>query len=237
MTGRSTLRLFVLRVMVVALLATLFGRLWFLQVYAADEYVRAAGENRVREVVETAPRGEVVDARGAPLVVNRTTLVVSVDRSVLLRQPDDGAAVLRRSARCSGGLPSCWPRRSARAAGACGSPAGAARRTSRCRWPASTPATRPAWPGCWPSRSARGLPRRPRAVRGRPGVPAGHAGGARARLPGSDQPRGGRHLAYDGVQPSALIGRAGVEATYDRALRGRGRRHPAARRPRRRGHR
>jgi penicillin-binding protein 2 len=93
---RSTVRLFVLRVLVVALLATLFGRLWFLQVYAADEYVRAAGENRVREVVETAPRGEVVDARGAPLVVNRTTLVVSVDRSVLLRQPDDGAAVLRR---------------------------------------------------------------------------------------------------------------------------------------------
>jgi len=64
MTERSTVRLFVLRVLVVALLATLFGRLWFLQVYAADEYVRAAGENRVREAVETAPRGEVVDARG-----------------------------------------------------------------------------------------------------------------------------------------------------------------------------
>jgi penicillin-binding protein 2 len=96
MTERSTVRLFVLRVLVVALLATLFGRLWFLQVYAADEYVRAAGENRVREVVETAPRGEVVDARGTPLVGNATTLVVSVDRAVLLRQPDDGAAVLAR---------------------------------------------------------------------------------------------------------------------------------------------
>ena len=96
MTERSTLRLFVLRVLVVALLATLFGRLLFLQVYAADTYTAAASQNRVREIVETAPRGEVVDARGTPLVSNRTTLVVSVRRSVLLRQPDDGAAVLGR---------------------------------------------------------------------------------------------------------------------------------------------
>ncbi|MCY7365631.1 MAG: penicillin-binding protein 2, partial [Frankiaceae bacterium] len=96
MSERSTLRLFVLRVLVVAILATLFGRLWFLQVYAGDGYVEQASANRVREVVEPAPRGEVFDARGAPLVRNRTAFVVSVSRSELLRQDDDGAAVLDR---------------------------------------------------------------------------------------------------------------------------------------------
>ena len=51
MTERSTLRLFVLRVLVVAILATLFGRLWFLQVYAGEDYVEQAAANRVGDVV------------------------------------------------------------------------------------------------------------------------------------------------------------------------------------------
>jgi penicillin-binding protein 2 len=98
MTDRSSLRLFVLRVFVVALLVTLFGRLWYLQVLGGEDYAQAASANRVRPVVEAAPRGEVLDARGRPLVRNRTALVVSVDRSTLLRQPDDGRAVLERLA-------------------------------------------------------------------------------------------------------------------------------------------
>ena len=88
MTERSTLRLFVLRVLVMTLLATLFGRLWFLQVQTGEDYDVAAVQNRVREVVEPAPRGEVYDARGVPLVRNRTALVVSVDRAALRTQPD-----------------------------------------------------------------------------------------------------------------------------------------------------
>ena len=62
MSRRADLRLFVLRVVVLAILATLFGRLWFLQVYAGEDYTAAASENRIREVVEPAPRGEVYDA-------------------------------------------------------------------------------------------------------------------------------------------------------------------------------
>ena len=96
MSQRSALRLFVLRVLVVAILATLFGRLWYLQVYAGDTYRKAATDNRIREVVQEAPRGEIYDASGTPLVRNRTALVVTVNRSLLLREPDDGAAVLER---------------------------------------------------------------------------------------------------------------------------------------------
>ena len=99
MSQRSALRLFVLRVLVLAIVATLFGRLWYLQVYAGDTYRKAASDNRIREVVQEAPRGEIYDASGTPLVRNRTALVVTVNRSLLLREPDDGKAVLERLAK------------------------------------------------------------------------------------------------------------------------------------------
>ena len=83
MSERSRLRLVVLRVLVLAILLTLFSRLWYLQVYTGATYKKAASDNRIREVVTTAPRGEILDAQGNPLVRNRTALVVSVNRSLL----------------------------------------------------------------------------------------------------------------------------------------------------------
>ncbi|MEP6697183.1 MAG: penicillin-binding protein 2 [Pseudonocardiales bacterium] len=96
MSDRSRLRLIVLRVLVVSLLATLGGRLWYLQVLAADDFTTAAADNRIREVVTTAPRGTILDAAGRPLVRNRTALVVSVSAAALSRQADAGDAVLQR---------------------------------------------------------------------------------------------------------------------------------------------
>jgi len=221
MTERSTLRLFVLRVLVIALLATLFGRLWFLQVYAAEEYAQAASENRVREVVQTAPRGDVVDARGVALVRNRTTLVVSVSRSALLRQPDDGAAVLGRLGQvlgrapdllakeitpCGGGVRQpCWrgsPYQPVPVATFdAGNPAGLAKVLA-------IEERREDFPGV----SAQFA-----AVRQYPqGTLAAHVLG----YLGPISPEEVERPEYHGVQPSALIGRAGVEATYDRSLRG-----------------
>jgi penicillin-binding protein 2 len=95
-SDRSTLRLVVVRILVVSLLATLGGRLWFLQVLAADGFTTAAADNQIREVVTPAPRGTILDATGHPLVRNRTALVVSVTTGALTRQADGGAAVLRR---------------------------------------------------------------------------------------------------------------------------------------------
>ncbi len=99
MSERSNLRLIVLQVLVLSLLVTLLGRLWYLQVIAGDTYSQAATANRVREVVTPAVRGLILDDRGRPLVQNRTTLVVTVDRTALGKQPDDGDAVLARLAK------------------------------------------------------------------------------------------------------------------------------------------
>ncbi|HKE49980.1 MAG TPA: penicillin-binding protein 2, partial [Actinomycetes bacterium] len=99
MSERTRRRLVVVQVLVLSLVVTLAGRLWQLQVGSGDRYARAATENLVREVVEPATRGLILDSEGRPLVANRSTLVVSVDRSVLDRQPDKGATVLARLAR------------------------------------------------------------------------------------------------------------------------------------------
>lgn len=99
MSERTRRRLVVVQVLILSLVVTLAGRLWQLQVGSGDRYARAATENLVREVVVPATRGLILDSAGRPLVANRSTLVVSVDRSVLDRQPDRGAAVLARLAR------------------------------------------------------------------------------------------------------------------------------------------
>jgi penicillin-binding protein 2 len=98
MSDRSRLRLVIVQMLVASLLVTLFGRLWYLQVAAGEQYQQAASDNRIREVVTPAVRGQILDDRGRPLVNNRTALVVTVDRAQLSRQKDRGDAVLRRLA-------------------------------------------------------------------------------------------------------------------------------------------
>ncbi|HVQ18167.1 MAG TPA: penicillin-binding protein 2, partial [Actinomycetes bacterium] len=102
MTDRSRMRLVVLQVLVLSLLVTLLGRLWYMQVVAGAEYAQAASDNRIREVVTPAVRGAILDDRGRPLVQNRTSLVVSVDRATLLDLPGDGKAVEERLAKLLG---------------------------------------------------------------------------------------------------------------------------------------
>lgn len=96
MTDRSRLRLVVLSVLVVSLVATLLGRLWYLQVLAAPTFIQEINASSVRDIVTEAPRGEVFDDMGRPLIDNKIALVVSVDRSALNQQPDGGKAVLER---------------------------------------------------------------------------------------------------------------------------------------------
>src|SRR5918994_1802471 len=90
------LRLAVLKILVLSLVLTLGARLYYLQVLDQDKLMQTANRQHTREVILVAPRGAVVDDRGRPLVTNRTSLVVSVNRSELLTEADEGAAVLRR---------------------------------------------------------------------------------------------------------------------------------------------
>jgi len=101
--SRSRLRLVVIQALVFSLFATLLVRLWYLQVVTGDEYTAQAASQSVREIVVQPQRGLIVDAQGRPLVTNRTSWVVSVDRGTLAKMPaEEQSAVLRRVARVTG---------------------------------------------------------------------------------------------------------------------------------------
>ncbi len=80
---RSRLRLVVVQALVFSLFATLFVRLYYLQVVSGEEYTARAAAQSVREIVVQPERGLIVDDQGRPLVANRTAWTVSVDRTVL----------------------------------------------------------------------------------------------------------------------------------------------------------
>ncbi|MFJ9627881.1 penicillin-binding protein 2 [Streptomyces sp. NPDC091280] len=97
-TPRVQIRLVVIQILVLSLLGTLGGRLWYLQIREGSAYQKEASGNHVQQVVEPAVRGSILDARGVPLADNETRLVVSASRTDLLKQADDGKAVLTKLA-------------------------------------------------------------------------------------------------------------------------------------------
>jgi penicillin-binding protein 2 len=101
-TKRVTLRLVVLQVVVLSLLATLGGRLWYLQIRNGEQYQQEAASNQIRQVTVPAVRGQILDANGAALAGNETKLVVSVSRTSLLDEQDGGKAVLDKLAQVLG---------------------------------------------------------------------------------------------------------------------------------------
>jgi penicillin-binding protein 2 len=68
---RSRLRLVVVRVLVFSLFATLFARLYYLQVVSGETYHARAASQSLREVVVAPHRGLIVDDQGRPRVANR----------------------------------------------------------------------------------------------------------------------------------------------------------------------
>ncbi len=91
------LRLSVLGVVVFALFASLFARLWYLQVMASDQFQVEAQANRIRTVPVEAPRGRILDRNGKVLVDNRISVQVTIDRAVLnaLKKPERAAVLTR----------------------------------------------------------------------------------------------------------------------------------------------
>ena len=97
---KGLLRLGVIQVLVLTLFLTLFARLWYLQVFSGDAYQAKAADQSVRDIVVQPARGLVVDDMGRPLVANRTSWVVTVDRTLLHRlQERTQERLLRRIAR------------------------------------------------------------------------------------------------------------------------------------------
>ena len=99
MNQRARLSLLVVQVLIFSLLIGLLGRLFYLQVAAGPKYRDAALSIQSRDVVTPATRGLIVDSSGVPLALNRVGIAVTVDRTVIDRQPDKGVAVLQSLAK------------------------------------------------------------------------------------------------------------------------------------------
>ena len=99
MNQRARLSLLVIQVLICSLLIGLLGRLFYLQVAAGPKYRDAALSIQSRDVVTPATRGLIVDSSGVPLALNRVGIAVTVDRTVIDRQPDKGVAVLQSLAK------------------------------------------------------------------------------------------------------------------------------------------
>ncbi len=92
-------RLMVVYVVVAALLISLGGRLWYLQVMTGVSYANAAAQDQTRTVIVPSVRGGILDDVGQPLINNKTSLVVSVNRALVAQQSDGGLAELHRLAK------------------------------------------------------------------------------------------------------------------------------------------
>jgi penicillin-binding protein 2 len=84
--GKTGARLKVLAFLCTIMFAALGTRLWFVQVLAHAELASKGRANSIREVAVPAPRGRILDRHGDVLARNRTSLIVTVDRQQL---PED----------------------------------------------------------------------------------------------------------------------------------------------------
>jgi len=223
---KARLRLFVIGVLVFSLFCTLFARLWYMQVMSGADYTQAATQNHTRQVLVPAPRGTIVDSKGRTLVGNRVSLVITVDRSILAKLPDkQQAVVLNRLAKVLGQKPKDLKARTM----LCGEPG------------ASKP------PACWNGTPYQPIPvakdvseqvaievmeRREdfpgvaaesQTLRAYPEpyhVNAAHILGYLSPIT-TEELEGLDKAGQDSVpHRSDLVGRAGVERTYDKLLRG-----------------
>lgn len=86
LTPQLALRLAILGAVALVVFAILFLRLWALQVLSGDQYLRAAQNNRIRTVRVDAPRGVIRDRNGNILVGNVEGTAVQLWPADLPRQ-------------------------------------------------------------------------------------------------------------------------------------------------------
>jgi penicillin-binding protein 2 len=77
------LRVAVIGGVAMVLFGVIFFRLWYLQVLTGEKYVQQATANRVRQLPIAAPRGEILDREGQPIVSSRTTNAVQIVPALL----------------------------------------------------------------------------------------------------------------------------------------------------------
>jgi penicillin-binding protein 2 len=225
MTERSNLRLIVLGILIFSLFATLVSRLFYLQVMEGDQYRAAAENNSVREVIEPAVRGLILDQAGRPLVSNRTSIVVTIDRQELNQQGEKGDVVIKRLAGILGKSPQSISERLL-PCGTQGAP-----KPPIC-WNGSTYQSVPVASDVDPQTALTIMEKRSEfagvtakltAVREYSGpfdVNAAHILGYLGPVTEEQITEQGQSDAYDRLRRTDTIGRSGLENYYDTQLRG-----------------
>jgi penicillin-binding protein 2 len=94
--NRMALRIAVVGGVGVALFAILFFRLWSLQIIEGSENLAEAKNNRTRSFKIIAPRGKILARNGEVLVDNRTSLALQVDTTKLPEEPAAETAELKK---------------------------------------------------------------------------------------------------------------------------------------------
>ncbi len=223
-TPQLAVRVAMLGGVALVLFALVFFRLWFLQVLSGDQYLAQAQNNRVRNVVVQAPRGEVVDRNGTVLVDNRTSTAIQVEPPRLPSDARRRAAVFTRLATLVGD--STAPR--------------------RCRVPGQ-PLRQVIPMECEVARQHYALPYSNVTIKGDvarpvfqyllenqekfPGVrvqpvylrryPYRDVAAQLFGTVGEVNPAELKYRHFRGVQQSTIVGQTGIEYSYDRYLRGR----------------
>ncbi len=85
-------RLLFLRIIVVAVLVVLLGRVFLLQQTQGSEFVELAADNQIATLTIDPPRGEIFDRNGEPLAINTPSFDVTITPAFL---PSDEAERLR----------------------------------------------------------------------------------------------------------------------------------------------
>ncbi len=227
MTPQLALRVAVVGSLALAMFAIIFFRLWFLQVLSGDQYLAQATVNRVRTIAVPAERGEILDQTGQILVDSRQALAVQISPPDL---PKSARAQRHLYSRLAGVLRISTKRH------ACKYPVGPVDVTRRL---AQIP--------CDVAKQLAILPYADVTIKTDvsrfvqyylaenadqfPAVDVQKVYlrhypryGLAAQLFGTVGPINGAEIkekAYKGVSPNAIIGQSGLEAAYDRYLRGR----------------
>ena len=82
-TPQLAIRVAIFGAVALGLFAIIFFRLWYLQVLSGDKYLAEANTNRFRQLRIPAPRGEIVDRNGTVIVRNKRAIVVQLDPTKL----------------------------------------------------------------------------------------------------------------------------------------------------------
>ena len=220
MNVSSRRRVVVLYVLAAAMLISLGGRLYYLQVMNNTSFTKLAQQNQTRDVIVPAVRGQILDDVGNQLVTNTTALVVSVDMMTLNQEPGGAAPVLRRLAPllgmsytklseetrlCTRGVPQpCW-------AGSPYQPIPVDQNVSD-RVALQVMEEQKEFPGV--TAQVQPVIDYPEPAGANPAQVLGYL------QPITPQEIASRHLPVTGFSGVDLVGQAGLEAQYDSQLRG-----------------